>query len=195
MSEAKKPNRSMKLAELMYGHEGRFMCSLSGRFDPDKYVNAPSIQICEMKCGCWIVADGNNRVGLILKKNLEATIADIPDSLIMIFAFGEWDSGLLEWSNPCPKSFREVMRKQGRRVAAPKNSISSIIERDEEGNFLAYNFSVKKGQHISAIGGTIDEAKGLLEEKLKVELGSENISFVWHARGPLEDYRCSVSTV
>jgi hypothetical protein len=195
MSEAKKPNRSMKLAELMYGHEGSFTCSLSGRFDPDKYVNAPSIQICEMQCGCWIVADGNNRVGLILKKNLEATIADIPESLIMIFAFGEWDSGLLEWSNPCPKSFREVMRKQGRRVAAPKNSISSMIERDEEGNFLAYNFSVKKGQHISAIGGTIDEAKGLLEERLKVELGSENISFVWHARGPLEDHRCSVSTV
>jgi hypothetical protein len=87
------------------------------------------------------------------------------------------------------------MRKQGRRVAAPKNSIYSIIERDEEGNFLAYNFSVKKGQLISAIGGTIDEAKGLLEEKVKVELGSENISFVWHALGPLEDHRCSVSTV
>lgn len=183
--------RSLKLADLMYGHEGRFMSSLSGRFDPEKYIDAPPIQICEMKCGCWIVADGNNRVGLILRKNPEATIADIPDGLITLFAFGEWDSGLLEWANPCPKSFREAMKKQARRVAAPKNSINCTIERDEDKNFLAYNFTAKNRQFISATGQTVDEAKRLLEEMLKVELGSENLSLVWHARGPLEDHRCS----
>jgi hypothetical protein len=35
-----------------------------------------------MSLGCWIVVDGNNRVGLILRKNPEATIADIPKSLL-----------------------------------------------------------------------------------------------------------------
>lgn len=183
--------RSMRLADLMYGHEGRFMCSLSGRFDPEKYIDAPPIQICEMNCGCWIVADGNNRVGLILRKNPEASIADIPDGLITLFAFGEWDSGLLEWANPCPKSFREAMKKQARRVAAPKNSIYCTIERDEEGNFFAYNFGFKKGQLISSTGVTVEEAQRLLEEMLKVELGSENLSLVWHARGPLEGHQCS----
>ena len=79
----------MKLADLMYGHGSKFMCSLSGRFDPEKYPDAPPIQIYEMKCGCWIVADGNNRVGLLLKKNPEATIAEIPERLLATVRFGE----------------------------------------------------------------------------------------------------------
>jgi hypothetical protein len=32
-----KPDKNMKLADLMYGHGAKFMCSLSGRFDPEKY--------------------------------------------------------------------------------------------------------------------------------------------------------------
>ncbi len=182
--------RRRRLADLMYGHEGRFMCSLSGPFDPEKYIDAPPIQICEMKCGCWIVADGNNRVGLILRKNPEATIANIPDQLIALLPFGEWDSGLLEWANPCPKSFREAMKKQARRVAAPRNSIYCTIERDEDKNFLAYNFIAKKRQFISATAETVDEAKRLLEEMLRVELGRENLSLAWQERGPLEDHQC-----
>jgi hypothetical protein len=89
----------MKLADLMYGHGENFICHLSGRFDPEKYSDAPPIQICEMKCGCWIVADGNNRVGLILRRNPEATIADIPKSLLATARFGEWDSELMNWWN------------------------------------------------------------------------------------------------
>jgi hypothetical protein len=99
-----KPDKNMKLADLMYGHGSKFMCSLSGRFDPEKYPDAPPIQICEMECGCWIVADGNNRVGLILKKNLEATIADIPERLLATARFGEWDDEMMDWWNPCAKS-------------------------------------------------------------------------------------------
>lgn len=182
--------RRRRLADLMYGHEGRFMCSLSGPFDPEKYIDAPPIQICKMKCGCWIVADGNNRVGLILRKNPEATIANIPDQLIALLPFGEWDSGLLEWANPCPKSFREAMKKQARRVAAPRNSIYCTIERDEDKNFLAYNFIAKKRQFISATAETVDEAKRLLERMLRVELGRENLSLAWQERGPLEDHQC-----
>jgi hypothetical protein len=30
-----KPDRNMKLADLMYGHGSEFMCSLSGRFSPE----------------------------------------------------------------------------------------------------------------------------------------------------------------
>jgi len=89
------PDKKMKLANLMYGHGGKFICHLSGRFDPQKYPDAPPIQICQMKCGCWIVGDGNNRVGLMLRKNPEAAIADIPRSLLAIALFGEWDSEMM----------------------------------------------------------------------------------------------------
>ena len=109
-----KPAKNMKLADLMYGHGSTFMCSLSGRFDPEKYPDAPPIQICEMKCGCWIVADGNNRVGLILKKNPEATIADIPERLLATAWHGQWDAEMMDWWNPCAKSFREVMGNEVR---------------------------------------------------------------------------------
>jgi hypothetical protein len=85
-----------------------------------------------MKCGCWIVADGNNRVGLILKKNPEATFADIPKSLLATARFGEWDSEMTDWWNPCPKSFRDAMRKRGKNIPHPKNSIYGIILREME---------------------------------------------------------------
>jgi len=63
-----------------------------------KYSDAPPIQICEMECGCWIVADGNNRVGPILKKNPEATIADIPEKTSRDPPdFGEWDAEMMDW--------------------------------------------------------------------------------------------------
>jgi hypothetical protein len=99
-----KPDRNMKLVDLMYGHGSKLICSLSGRFSHEKYPDAPPIQICEMRCGCWIVADGNNRVGLILKKNPEATIADIPERLLATARFGEWDAEMMDWWNPCDVS-------------------------------------------------------------------------------------------
>jgi hypothetical protein len=186
-----KPDRNMKLADLMYGHGSEFMCSLSGRFNPEKYPDAPPIQICEMKCGCWIVADGNNRVGLILKKNPEATIADIPERLATA-RFGEWDTEMMDWWNPCAKSFREVMGKRGKKAPAPKNSIHGIIERDGEGKFIASTHAMTKGVAPSATGSTPDEAKRLLEAKLKIRLESESVSLVLTAMTPLEDHQCSL---
>jgi hypothetical protein len=187
-----KPDKNMKLADLMYGHGSKFMCSLSGRFNPEKYPDAPPIQICEMKCGCWIVADGNNRVGLILKKNPEATIADIPETHLMTARFGEWDAEMMDWWNPCAKSFREVMGKRGKKAPAPKNSIYGIIERDGEGKFIASTQRMKSGVALSAIGRTPDEAKRLLEDKLKIILATESVSLVLTALTPLEDHRCSL---
>ena len=187
-----KPNKNMKLADLMYGHGSKFMCSLSGRFDPEKYPDAPPIQICEMECGCWIVADGNNRVGLILKKNLEATIADIPERLLATAPFGEWDDEMMDWWNPCAKSFREVMDKRGRKIPAPKNSIYGIIERDGEGTFIASTHGMKREVAPSATGRTPDEAKRLLEEQIKIILQSESVSLILTAVTPLEDHQCSL---
>jgi hypothetical protein len=187
-----KSNKNMKLADLMYGHGDKFMCSLSGRFDPEKYSGAPPIQICEMKCGCWIVADGNNRVGLILKKNPEATIADIPGRLLATARFGEWDDEMMDWWNPCAKSFREVMGKRGKKAPAPKNSIYGIIERDGEGKFIASTHGVKKGVVPSVTGRTADEVKKLLEDKLKIILESESVSLILTPMTPLEDHQCSL---
>ena len=187
-----KTDKDMKLVDLMYGHGSKFMCSLSGRFNPERFPDAPPIQICEMKCGCWIVADGNNRVGLILKKNPEATIADIPESLLATARFGEWDTEMMDWWNPCAKSFREVMGKRGKKTPAPKNSIHGIIERDGEGKFVASTHAMKKGVAPSATGSTPDEAKRLLEAKLKIMLESESVSLVLTAMTPLEDHQCSL---
>src|SRR5271156_2174509 len=170
-----KPDRNMKLADLMYGHGAKFMCSLSGRFDPEKYSDARPIQICEMKCGCWIVADGNNRVGLILKKNPEATIADIPEWLLATARFGEWDAEMMDWWNPCAKSFTEVMGKREKQAPAPKNSIYGMIERDEEGQFVASTYGLNKGVAASATGCTPDEAKRVLGDELKIMLATESV--------------------
>ena len=145
-----------------------------------------------MKCGCWIVADGNNRVGLILKKNPEATIADIPERLLATARFGQWDAEMMDWWNPCAKSFREVMGKRGKKTPAPKNCIYGIIERDGEGKFIASTHGMKKGVAPSATGSTPDEAKRLLEAKLKIMLESESVSLVLTAVTPLEDHQCSL---
>jgi len=177
----------------MYGHGSKFMCSLSGRFDPEKYSDAPPIQICEMECGCWIVADGNNRVGPILKKNPEATIADIPERLLATAGFGEWDAEMMDWWNPCAKSFREVMAKRGKKAPAPKNSIYGIIERDEEGKFIASTHGMKKEVALSVTGHTADEAKRLLEDKLKLILERQSVSLVLSPITPLEDHKCTLS--
>src|ERR1700730_9825032 len=115
-----KTDKNMKLADPMYGHGSKFMYSLSGRFDPEKYSDASPIQICEMECGRWIVADREHRVGLILKKNPKATIVDIPERLLATARFGEWDAEMTDWWNPCAKSFREVMGKRGKKDPAPK---------------------------------------------------------------------------
>ena len=148
--------------------------------------------MCEMKCGCWIVADGNNRVGLILKKNPEATIAEIPERLLATVRFGEWDAEMMDWWNLCAKSFREVMSKRGKNVPASKDSIYGIIERDGEGKFIASTHGMKKGVAPSATGRTPDEAKRLLEDKLKIMLETESVSLVLTAITPLKDHQCSL---
>jgi predicted RNase H-like HicB family nuclease len=138
------------------------------------------------------VADGNNRVGLILKKNPKATIADIPERLLATAQFGKWDAEMMDWWNPCAKSFGEVMGKRGKKAPAPKNSIYGIIERDGEGKFIASTHGMKRGVAPSATGRTPDEAKRLLEEQIKIILESESVSLILTAMTPLEDHQCSL---
>jgi len=145
-----------------------------------------------MKCGCWIVADGNNRVGLILRKNAEATITDIPTRLLATAGFGKWDSETMDWWNPCARSFRDVMKKRGKKTPGPKNAIYGIIERDGEGRFFAGTHGVKKGAFMSATGRTDDEAKWLLEERIKRVLKRKRVSLILTPMTPLKDHRCSV---
>ena len=183
--------KNMKLAELMYGHGDKFICLLSGHVDFDKYSDAPPIQICEMKCGCWIVVDGNNRIGLLLKENPDATIADIPRSFLAIFRFGKWDSEMMDWWNPCAKSFRDVMSKRGKKTPEPKSAIYGVIER-HEGKFFACTLNPKKGTTLSAIGRTANEAKSLLEKRIKIMLKHVRISLVLLPMNSLDDHQCGL---
>ena len=185
-----KLDENTKLADLMYGHGDKFICCLSGRFEPDKYPNAPVIQIDQMKCGCWVVGDGNNRIGLILRTNPEATIADIPKDILVISKFGEWDHEMMEWWNPCPKSFKEVMIKHPKEPSKPKNAIHGMIERDDDGKFLACTYGAKNGGPQIVTGRTANEAKRLMEEKVKVALKRENVFLILTPMSPMEDHRC-----
>jgi len=188
-----KPDKNMKLADLMYGHGDKFMCLLSGQVNFDKYPDAPPIQICEMKCGCWIVVDGNNRIGLILKANPEASIADIPSSHLATFRLGKWDSEMMDWWNPCAKSFRNVMSKRDGKTPKPKNAIYGVIERHEKGKFFACTVSLKKEAALFATGRTANEAKRLLEEKLRIALKRASVALVLTPMNSLEDHQCVLS--
>jgi hypothetical protein len=97
-----------------------------------------------------------------------------------------WIGGILALN------LREVMGKRGKKTPAPKNRIYGIIERDEEGKFIASTHRIKNGVVPSAIGRTPDEAKRLLEEKLKIILEPESVSLVLTAITPLEDHQCSL---
>lgn len=186
-------DRSVKLADLMYGHGDKFMCFLSGSFDPDKYPDAPPIQICEMKCGCWVVADGNDRVGLILKSNPQATLADIPKSLVAITRYGKWDDELMDWWNPCAKSFGEVMSKRGKKTPEPRDAIYGLIERHDDGEIFAVCMNVKDGESATtATGCTAHEAELQLEDKIKKITKRKAVSLVLIPMSPMEDHRCSL---
>ena len=186
-----KLDKSMKLADLMYGHGEKFMCFLHGNFAPETYPDAPPIQICEMKCGCWVVADGNDRVGLILKDNPEATLADIPKRLIATYRYGKWDEELMDWWNPCAKSFGEVMSQRGKTPPAPKDAIYGMIERNDD-EFFAVCMSVKDGASATtATGHTVLEAKVRLENKIKNVLKRKSVSLVLMPMSPLETHHCS----
>lgn len=188
-----KPNRMMRLADLMYGHDGKFICHLSGRFDPDKYPPSPPIQICEMRCGCWIVADGNNRVGLILRRHHDAIITDIPDRHIRYYRYGDWDNETMEWWNPCPKSFREVMTRIRRTKSDRERVVHGLVDRCDDGTFFASTMGIRSKQPMSTYGATSSEAKQALEQRIRSLPGLNSATLVLTPLTPLHDHICYIS--
>ena len=125
---------SFKLSDLYCGHEGKYICSLKGRFDP-QLVNEP-IQLMELSCGCWIVLDGNNRIGLILKRNMDAMIGEFPRKIFLFKKNEEFDEIEIHYWNPYPKSFGYVipLSKQLNIVTRNKKSFKSETDYNNEVN-------------------------------------------------------------
>ena len=119
---------SFKLANLCYGHEGKYICSLKGRFDP-KRINEP-IQLGQLSCGCWTVLDGNNRIGLILRHNMEARIEDFPKKMFTFYRSREYDEEELRYWNPFLKTFGYVLPLSKQLNIIIKNKREFISEAD-----------------------------------------------------------------
>ncbi|MDP2602010.1 MAG: hypothetical protein Q8S00_05385 [Deltaproteobacteria bacterium] len=98
---------SFRLSNLCCGHEGKFICSLKGRFDP-QLVNEP-IQLGQLSCRYWIVLDGNNRIGLILKHNIEAKIGDFPKNIFSFIMNEDFDEREIYFWNRYPKTFGYIL--------------------------------------------------------------------------------------
>ena len=119
---------SFRLADLCYGHEGKYICSLKGRFDP-QLVSDP-IQLGELSCGCWIVLDGNNRIGLILKRNIDARIGDFPKNIFAFLKNEEFDEEEIYYWVQYPKSYDYILPLSKQLNIAIRNKKSFNNDRD-----------------------------------------------------------------
>ena len=100
-------SEDFELKYLQYGHPGKLILGIKGAFNIEK-MSQPII-LGQMPCNCWAVLDGNNRIGLILKKNQDETIKLIPRDKIVFFSAGQWDYETFSWWNPYPKPFHFVL--------------------------------------------------------------------------------------
>lgn len=182
-----KLNQKTRLADLLYGHGDKFMLCLRGKFEPAEYPEAPAIQVCELKCGCWIVGDGNNRVGLIMKRNPDATIADIPEALLSIYPFGKWDDELSQWWNPEPKTFGDVMSRKRTPSPKGKHVVHGMIERDGR-SFTAMAYLSGKSLMISA--SNVDAATRSLRAKIQKVKPHRDLTLALRPVNQLERHRC-----
>jgi len=122
--------KNAKLKNLMYGHPGKFILSFKGRFDYTKMTVKQPIQIGQLNCGCWTVLDGNNRIGLILKREIDSKFEVIPKKMIIIYPKGEWDIDTFYWWNEYPKTFEVVMRYSSEinKIKKRKSMFSNVQE-------------------------------------------------------------------
>ena len=135
---------SFRLANLFYGHNGKYICSIKGRFDP-KRMNEP-IQLGRISCGCWIVLDGNNRIGLIIRHNVEAKIADFPERMFAYYKCKEYDEREIYYWNPFPKTFGFVLplSRQLNTVIKNKREFTKESDYHKEVNRLMSLLTEKK---------------------------------------------------
>lgn len=139
---------SHKLKNLFYGHPGKFISSLKGRFDPLKMDESEPIQLAQMKCGCWVVLDGNNRIGLILKENPEASMRIIPEKFIRCYPKGQWDEETLKWWNPYPKPFDLVIKYSYEVNKIRKKKSSYKNEEEYKKAIDQFMQVIKRAKHI-----------------------------------------------
>lgn len=145
---------SFMLSDLYCGHEGKYICSLKGRFDP-QLVNEP-IQIGKLSCGCWIVLDGNNRIGLILKHNIDAKIGEFPNKIFSFIKNEEFDEEEVYYWNPYPKPFSYILplSKQLNIVIRNKKTFKSETDYQNEINRITSLLTKKMhGCHAHATQG------------------------------------------
>jgi len=140
--------KHIELKNLMYGHPGRFIQSLKGQFNIQKMTEKQPIQIGQLTCGCWTVPDGNNRIGLILQKNIDSRLEIIPERYISIYPKGEWDEETFHWWNEYPKTFEIVMKysKEVNKIRKRKSTFSGDQEYKEEIN--KFMRIIDKEKHI-----------------------------------------------
>ncbi len=87
------------LSSLFYGHEGRYIQSHPRPYQP-RLAKLEPITIGQLQCGCWTVLDGNSRIALLLEANPEATVADLPATVLSVYGRNTWDQETHEWWNP-----------------------------------------------------------------------------------------------
>ncbi len=173
-------DQNTKIAHFMYGHPGNFVQRLRGSFAPESHSSAPKIQICQLKCGCWIIADGNSRLGLLLKENPSATISDLPPNIMSTYKYGDWDEDTMNWWNPAPKSIEKTMtlsiNKRGKNTKKGK-IFYGIIEKIDGNTFFALIMNIAKGQSCSAEANSITETKKKLKRNIRKSLRKMDIEF------------------
>lgn len=176
-------DQNTKIADLMYGHPGNFIQRLRGSFAPENNPSAPKIQICQLKCGCWIIADGNSRLGLLLKKNPNATISDLPCNLISTYKYGDWDEDTMNWWNPAPKSIEKAMTSSKEKMKKTNKNTEKgkiyygLIEKVDDNTFFALIINIAKGQSCSAKANSITETKRKLKHNIRKNLRKMDIEF------------------
>ena len=165
---------SFRLSDLYYGHEGKYICSLKNRFDP-QLVNEP-IQIGKLSCGCWIVLDGNNRIGLILKHNMDARIGEFPNKIFTFLKNEEFDEEEIYYWNPYPKPFGYILplSKQLNIVIRNKKTFKSETDYQNEVNRITYLLTNKMHEcHAHATQAKQKIAVDLLRRQLNLALGEQ----------------------
>jgi hypothetical protein len=176
-------DQNTKIADLMHGHPGNFIQRLRGSFAPENNPSAPKIQICQLKCGCWIIADGNNRLGLLLKKNPNATISDLPSNLMSTYKYGDWDEDTMNCWNPAPKSIGKAMTLSIEKIKKTNTNTKKgkkfyvIIEKIDNNTFFALIINIAKGQSCSAKANSITETKKKLKDNIRKNLRKMDIEF------------------
>ena len=127
-----------------------------------------------------------------MRKNADATLADIPRDLLAIYRYGDWDDDTMHWWNPEPKAFGEVMMARKRKLktldAKGKNVIHGMIERVARNQFNAAALVAGKPYVASASKG--EEAKRFLETRIKRAGHKKSAALNLQPITPMESHRC-----